>query len=87
MDLNLYMMNVNYRKGYHDGAEDAMKKPEWCKIGVWFDWEAESITGCKKTEERIIGYTDDGFLHTAHNCPVYETKFDNLKSGKLIVNP
>ena len=61
-----------------------MDRPEWCKIGCYFPWKAEAITGCEIVEEKIIGYTDDGFLHTAHNCPVYETKFDRLSSGRLI---
>lgn len=61
-----------------------MNRPDWCYIGAQFEWHAPQITGCNKVIERIIGYTDDGFLHTAHNCPVYETKFDALCDGRLI---
>lgn len=61
-----------------------MNRPEWCKVGLTFKWKASRITGNETVEEKIIGYTDDGFLHTAHNCPVYETKFNNLNSGILV---
>lgn len=55
--------------------------PEWCRIGNTFRWYVPEITGTEWVTERIIGYTEDGFLHTAHNCPLYETKFDNLNTG------
>lgn len=61
-----------------------MNKPEWCVIGTIFEWNAPNITGCKSVREKIIGYTDNGFLHMAHNCPIYETLFNDLNNGRLI---
>lgn len=58
--------------------------PDWCVIGNRFEWEAKNITGADVVSERIIGYTKNGFLHTSCYCPVYETPFDNLHTGKVI---
>lgn len=61
-----------------------IERPDWCQIGNTFNWEAPHITGAEVVREKIIGYTDTGFLHTSHNCPVYETPFYDLHYGKLI---
>lgn len=60
------------------------ERPEWCTVGSPFVWKAKPLTGCDIAIEEIIGYTDDGFLHTAHNYPVYETKFSNLEGGRVV---
>ena len=57
--------------------------PEWCKIGLFVEWCAPKVTGLDEwVREEIIGYTYDGFLHQAHNCPMYETKFSEW--GKTV---
>lgn len=56
--------------------------PDWCKIGLFIEWHAPNITGNDWVKEEIIGYTYDGFLHKAHNCPLYKTKFSEY--GKTV---
>lgn len=57
--------------------------PEWCKIGLFVEWYAPKLTGVDEwVKEEIIGYTYSGFLHRAHNCPMYETKFSEW--GKTV---
>lgn len=62
-----------------------MKRPFWCNIGWTFEWKAPQITGFDSVTEKIIGYTDSGFLHTSANYPVYETSFDDLNTGRIVV--
>lgn len=59
-------------------------RPEWCKIGNTFEWHAPHITGLDTVSEKIIGYTDDGFIHRSENRPAYETKFDDLRDGHMV---
>lgn len=61
-----------------------MERPDWCQVGEYFEWKAKHITGCDSVREEIIGYTDNGFLHTAHCCPVYETLFNELNDGRFV---
>lgn len=64
-------------------ASKTNRIPDWCIVESCFDWRAPHITGKKVVRERIIGYTDNGFLHTGCDTPIYETPFNNLRDGKV----
>lgn len=62
-----------------------IKIPNWCKIGVIVEVRyPDGRTGDKKAfyKERIIGYTDNGFITQAHNCPMYYHQFNEF--GKTV---
>ena len=59
--------------------------PEWCVIGSIIEWSEPEITGFNWVKETIHSYGVDGFFHSAHNCPMYYTKFEEF--GKTVRLP
>ena len=57
--------------------------PDWCKLGSKIEWYAPRWTGLEEwVKEKVIGYTYDGFLHQAPDCPIYRTEFSEY--GKTV---
>ena len=59
--------------------------PDWCVIGNVIEWSEPEITGMDWVKETIHSYGMDGFFHSAHNCPMYYTKFAEF--GKTVRFP
>lgn len=53
--------------------------PDWCIIGKYVEvlMYDPNYGESKWFKEKIISYSEDGFFHQAHNCPVYHTPFSN----------
>ena len=56
--------------------------PDWCRIGLYIQWNAPHLTGMEWVTEKIVAFGCDGFFHQAHNCPIYFTKFSEY--GKTV---
>ena len=56
--------------------------PDWCKIGLYIEWDAPNVTGYCWVREKIIAYGYNGFFHQSHNCPLYFTEFSEF--GKTV---
>lgn len=58
--------------------------PDWCVIGKSIEFQMYDLNEGKTNwfKDKIISYTEDGFYHQAHNCPVYHNKFSDY--GKTV---
>ena len=56
--------------------------PDWCRIGLYIQWNAPNLTGMEWVREKIVAFGYDGFFHQAHNCPMYFTEFSEY--GKTV---
>ena len=56
--------------------------PDWCRIGLYIEWDAPHITGKRWVREEIIAFGYDGFFHQSYNFPMYFTKFSEY--GKTV---
>ena len=56
--------------------------PDWCRIGLYIQWNAPNLTGMEWVREKIVAFGYDGFFHKAHNCPMYFTEFSEY--GKTV---
>lgn len=54
--------------------------PEWAKIGNFIEFKMYDKNYGRERwfREEIISYSNNGFFHQAHNCPVYYNKFSDL---------
>lgn len=53
--------------------------PDWCEIGKFIEFEMYNPDSGKSEwfKDKIISYSDTGFFHQSHNCPVYHNKFSD----------
>lgn len=53
--------------------------PNWCRIGKYIEFKMYNPDTGKMDwfKDRIISYSENGFFHKAHNCPVYHNRFDD----------
>ena len=58
--------------------------PDWCVIGKIIEVKHfdENYGEYDWFKEKIISYSENGFFHQAHNCPVYHSLFTDY--GKKI---
>ena len=58
--------------------------PDWCVIGKFIEFKMwdENYRKYNWFKDKIISYTEDGFYHQTHNCPVYHNKFSDY--GKTV---
>lgn len=53
--------------------------PDWCKIGKYIKFKMydPDYGEARWFIDKIISYSENGFFHQAHNCPVYHNKFSD----------
>ena len=58
--------------------------PDWCIIGKYVEvlMYDPNYGESKWFKEKIISYSEDGFFHQAHNCPMYHNSFSDY--GKTV---
>jgi len=58
--------------------------PDWCVIGkdIEFKMYDPNTEKAEWFKDKIISYSENGFFHQAHNCPVYHNLFTDY--GKTV---
>lgn len=58
--------------------------PDWCVIGKYVEVKMYDKTYDRYDwfKEKIISYSENGFFHQSHNCPIYHSLFSDY--GKSV---